>query len=493
MSFIKSNKLYMLLRVKLNNITRNEISNIIKLIFIFIVVLNIFTDKFINEFFIASISLIFSIYYFYTYGVKNYKINKFLIKIGISYFIALSMFLINNSNVNTFPKSKIILMITALVILYFINKKKEQSSEESGENLPPLTKERQRDLDRLKSYVLRSNTNIIGLNGRWGTGKSLLIEHLKNDLNEDFTFIEIDILSSNSNETQIILMNEINKTLSRNRIFSSHSPKLRSFFENEGILKNIQNQFFYDDTIFINMIKGIKKEINQLNKPLLIVYEDLDRINDFEVVQKILGVSEKLASENIKIIYQYSRDNMIDMDLGRRLTEEYLEAYLEKYIPHNINLTDIELYSLIKFKLNLDKKYDKHTTIEDIIQILEVSKSIDINDTSIAIKADFKPYLINMRRVEKFLDEVYFYLENNKEDKEYEILKRTTIIFYLIQYFIPKAYKDIKVNKDIEEIFYFIHKGEHHTLTQLYHSEEISLEEVALNGIEIVRINKIIC
>ena len=77
------------------------------------------------------------------------------------------------------------------------------------------------------------------------------------------------------------------------------------------------------------MIKGIKKEIHLLEKPLLIIYEDLDRINNFEVIQKILGISEKLSSEHIKIMYQYSKRNLegiLEVELGKlELSSNYLE------------------------------------------------------------------------------------------------------------------------------------------------------------------------
>lgn len=74
---------------------------------------------------------------------------------------------------------------------------------------------------------------MIGLNGNFGTGKSLIIEYLKKDLESEYHIIEIDVLSSNSDDIQIILMNEIDKILRSHGIFSRYSPGLLKYTNDE--------------------------------------------------------------------------------------------------------------------------------------------------------------------------------------------------------------------------------------------------------------------
>lgn len=362
----------------------------------------------------------------------------------------------------------IIIIISFLFDSLFEFGKKEETNKEK---LPILIRERGYDLNRLKLYLKEKNTNIIGLNGDFGTGKSLIIEYLKKDLGSEYYIIEIDVLSSNSDDIQIILMNEIDKILRNHGIFSRYSPKLRSFFSENNILRNIELGFFYDDTIFINMIKGIKKEIHLLEKPLLIIYEDLDRINNFEVIQKILGISEKLSSKHIKIIYQYSKRNLegiLEVELGNL---ELSSNYLEKYIHKNINLTSIGLLEMIKFQLDANKKYNEYITSDLMIKILLVPKEFQINDYRGSLKIEFKSHLINMRRVEKFLSSTYTYIKNNNIDPEKEILIRTATVFYLIEYFLPENYSNIAENRDLEDIIIFKYNNEYYTLSQIYQNK----------------------
>ena len=458
-------------------ITIDTIINFIRIIIVNLVIFQILPDRLSNLNFLIPLSILLIIYTFIKYRFKNYEFNKKVIQVCIIMCITANYRLIfcNRNKIigvlKNLTKHKISMLIIIIIICFLFALLFRKKEEINIEELPILIRERKYDLNRLKSYLKEENTNIIGLNGNFGTGKSLIIEYLKKDLKNKFYFIEIDVLSSNSDDIQIILMNEIDKLLRSKGIFSRYSPKLRSFFSGNNILRNIELGFFYDDTIFINMIRGIKKEIHLLDKPLLIIYEDLDRINNFEVIQKILGISEKLSSEHIKIIYQYSKRNLeeiLESELGNL---ELSNNYLEKYIHKNINLTIIGLLEMVKFQLDTNEKYNEYIISDLMINILYVPKNFQINDYSGSVKIEFKLHLINMRRVEKFLSSTYAYIKNNDTDPEQDILIRTAIIFYLIEYFLPESYSNIAENKDLEDIFNFKYNDDYYTLSELYNND----------------------
>lgn len=464
-------------------ITIDIIINFIRIIIVNLVIFQILPERFSSFSFLIPLSICVIIYTFIKYGFKNYELNKKVIQVFIIMCITANYRLIfcNRNKIigmlKNLTKHEISMLIIIIIICFLFASLFGKKEETNIEELPRLIREREYDLNRLKLYLKEKNTNIIGLNGNFGTGKSLIIEYLKKDLESEYYIIEIDVLSSNSDDIQIILMNEIDKILRSHGIFSRYSPKLRSFFSGNNILRNIELGFFYDDTIFINMIRGIKKEIHLLEKPLLIIYEDLDRINNFEVIQKILGISEKLSSEHIKIIYQYSKRNLegiLEIELGNL---ELSNNYLEKYIHKNINLTSIGLLEMVKFQLDTNEKYNEYITSDLMINILYVPKNFQINDYSGSVKIEFKPHLINMRRVEKFLSSTYAYIKNNNTDPEQDILIRTAIIFYLIEYFLPESYSYIAENKDLEDTFIFKYNNEYYTLSQLY-KNKLDIESI---------------
>lgn len=80
----------------------------------------------------------------------------------------------------------IIIIISFLFDSLFEFGKKEETNKEK---LPILIRERGYDLNRLKLYLKEKNTNIIGLNGDFATGKSLIIEYLKKDLGSEYYII----------------------------------------------------------------------------------------------------------------------------------------------------------------------------------------------------------------------------------------------------------------------------------------------------------------
>ena len=61
------------------------------------------------------------------------------------------------------------------------------------------------------------------------------------------------------------------------------------------------------DDSYSTIIDNLAKDINQLSRGIIVIYEDIDRINDIVLLKKIFYISEKLSdTQNTKIIYQYN-------------------------------------------------------------------------------------------------------------------------------------------------------------------------------------------
>jgi len=97
-----------------------------------------------------------------------WDLGLFIIYIGFLFVISITCFVVNVKNKNI-PLEK-----------------------------PKLMLKRKKDLEMLLYYI--NIFNIVGLNGSWGTGKSFLINELKEKIKDDYEIVEIDILSCNLEE-----------------------------------------------------------------------------------------------------------------------------------------------------------------------------------------------------------------------------------------------------------------------------------------------------
>ena len=69
------------------------------------------------------------------------------------------------------------------------------------------------------------------------------------------------------------------------------------------------------------------------------IFEDIDRIENKDTIKKIFAISEKLATKELHIVYQF--------DAGELKNKGFTYKYLEKYIPYTVNLTDIDYEKLV--------------------------------------------------------------------------------------------------------------------------------------------------
>lgn len=204
-----------------------------------------------------------------------------------------------------------------------------------------LFRERKEDLQRTKEYLNRFN--IMGINGEWGSGKTYLMKYLQNekDMQDKYEFVNIYLLSCNLDNLSQILINELEKVLIKYGIYSRYSNSLRKILASNNFIDTLFSSMFLDTNSFTASINGFKNEIRKLDKTLVIVFEDLDRINDANVIKKIFSISENLVGENIKIVYQYDQRNL------EMINECFNRNYLDKYIPYTVNLTQINFYDIV--------------------------------------------------------------------------------------------------------------------------------------------------
>ena len=429
--------------------------------------INIFKKDFlINILWIFLLSLIF--FYSFPISFKFY----FSILLGVWFFLVLQYPIYKNENwyiqfiffsiINSISfylvryfqkKSFLILSIKILVLYYFILfciilfKSVYYTSKINIENAEDLFVERKYDLERLLNYL--NYFSIIGINGEWGSGKSFLIDHLKN-----FILIKIDLLSCNVDEIQTVILNELDKLLKNQGIFSPFSPKLKKILQQGKLFENISQLFVKNDISYSEAITGLHNNLRSINKPVVIVYEDLDRVENATVIKQILDISEKIAGDNVKILYQFSETNLLDKGIER--------TYLEKYIPFILNLTDIPFESTLSYVLKQEIYKDSLLNEEDFKFLylpVYLPHFNNLNHPLTSIKFELKN--VTIRKTQLFFNELNQVI-NEKEI--YKKNKRVVILFFLLKHFYYEAYKKISSGESLLDTFTFLYQDKNDTI-----------------------------
>ena len=425
--------------------------------------------------FFYSFSISFEFYFLILLGiwffsVLQYPLNKnrywyiqfFLLSITNS----ISFYLVKYIQEESFSELTINILIVCYCILYLfiLSQKENDKSKISLKTHEELFTERKYDLKRLIDYL--NNFSIVGINGEWGSGKSFLTDHL-----QDFTLIKIDLLSCNIDEIQSVIINEIDKLLKNEGIFSPFSPKLKKIIQQGKLFENISLFFIKNDISYSEAITGLRNNLRSITKPVVIVYEDLDRVENSTVIKQILGISEKISGDNIKILYQFSEINLLEKGIDR--------AYLEKYIPFILNLTDIPFKSTLSYVLEEKSNKDFLLKEEDFTFLyspiyLPHFKNFDTLNRPLT-SMRFELTNVTIRKTQLFLTELNQVIT---EKEIYKKNKRVVILFFLLKHFYYEAYKKIYPGESILDSFTFLYQDKKDTILNwvIYcHNEKINI------------------
>ena len=446
-------------KVKFTLLSIKNIYSLIKInIFKKDFLINILWIFLLSLIFFYSFSISFKFYFSILLGVWIFLILQYPIDKNENWYIQFIFFSIINSIsfylVRYFQKKNFLILSIKILITYYLIlfciilfKCVYYTSKTNLENDGDLFVERKYDLERLLNYL--NYFSIIGINGEWGSGKSFLTDHLKN-----FILIKIDLLSCNVDEIQTVILNELDKLLKNQGIFSPFSPKLKKILQQGKLFENISQLFVKNDISYSEAITGLRNNLRSINKPVVIVYEDLDRVENTTVIKQILDISEKIAGNNIKILYQFSETNLFEKGIER--------TYLEKYIPFILNLTDIPFKSTLSYVLKQEIYQDFLLNEEDFNFLylpVYLPHFNNINRPLTSMRFELKN--ISIRKTQLFLNELNQVI-NEKEI--YKKNKRVVIIFFLLKHFYYDAYKKLSSGESILDTFTFLYQDKNDTI-----------------------------
>ena len=342
------------------------------------------------------------------------------------------------------------LLILIFIFALLLGKRKNQSKTEN------FFSEREDDCKLLLEYLRKHP--IVGLQSLWGDGKTFLCNYLKSK-NTDFYYISISLMTLQIDTVEKILVNELNSLFKQKRIFSLASSKANNYRE-----KNIPHglgEFLTKNESYTELYESIIDGVNKLDKPVVVSFEDIDRINEQNIIFKLFSIVELLSSKTnmFKVCYQYDVDKLIEI-------LKIDSKYLEKYIPFHINLTPINFERTLKVLLESGKteKLYKNILLEDISFIYQ-RQYLDFDLRKlINIESEFAiTYYFTIRSVVFFLDE----LDQLLELQEYKNNKKILITFLSIKHFLPHIYKSLSPIERFAECKFFEYEKENKNIAEI--------------------------
>ena len=277
---------------------------------------------------------------------------------------------------------------------------------------------------------------VFGLFCSWGEGKTSVINLLKNKFKENDKFLLVNFEPWHFKDEEAILAafyGQIEGTISKKfivpglrRTFTKYQKILSAGISQVGLTIDLS---FPDESIE-EIKKRIESFVSKINKKLLIIIDDIDRLQPEEILAIL-----KLVRLNAKF-----KDTIFLLSFDQIVVKKYLKdkfgmdtEYLEKLVQKPIQLPAIEQKQIDEFlNVNINRLFDQ-TAIKDATIKKFNEEFYYIYQTQ--IKKLFK----TLRHAKRFLNSLLSTFPAIKNEVNFHDF----FILEIINNFYPKVYIDI--------------------------------------------------
>lgn len=258
----------------------------------------------------------------------------------------------------------------------------------------------------IKKCDVSSRSYTIGICGKWGSGKTSVVNFLKNELKEDDTIRFITFtpwMYSSQEDITFQLLNMLASDLkskyedTRNKVKKLLNYALMSFFQytKDPLLVVASSLLAYatsKDYITLDKQKNkIMEQMKEINHRIVVVIDDVDRLVPAEINMIVKLVRSVADFPNIVYILCYD-DDIVDKALS---TGHYQgHEYIQKIIDMPIRLPSINSNSLLQPLVSSFKNITNKEKLEDYENeiMFDVVSVIDsLRDVNLLIKGfEFK-------------------------------------------------------------------------------------------------------
>ena len=290
---------------------------------------------------------------------------------------------------------------------------------------------------------------VFGLYGKWGEGKTSVLNLLRNKLEQNDDVIVFNFDPWYFSSTGALITNfyeELYRTLNQ-RFFLPNFKKIFIKYQkllSSGLkLKGINMEMPWSGESLEELRASIERLILMTGKKIIILIDDIDRLQDKSEIHQILKLV-KLSAKFKNTVFLLSFDPDI---ITRHLEEDTAtdRGFLDKIIQAPIFLASVDQHDIDKF-LYYSYSEEKHVSgIDRLFQKLQISQErikVFEQDFNNLYGTQIKRLFTTLRAAKRYLNRLYQTLPSVKNEVHLEDF----LILQLIAIFWPKVYDDIWSN-----------------------------------------------
>lgn len=291
---------------------------------------------------------------------------------------------------------------------------------------------------RLLSTKLDNGSYAIGITGEWGAGKTHFLDTLKNKIADKAEIVVFNPWMCRNPEQ---VVNDFFASL-RHQLASKHSSLSRSIHNYAQVVNSLSitavkglsigiKPKYKEESLFEKKTK-LSEKFGHLSKPVVVVIDDIDRLERNEVFEVLRLIRNTADLNNIIYIVAYDKEYVTSILEEKQIKDA--TAYLEKIFPVEIHMPKVDeeqLWQTLYVELNkqTELKIDFSKLLLDSITQDNKKLLLSILSNYRRIKRFARSYMLNFTYIQKnigkelkYLDVLWLELLQMYDKKVYNIL-----------------------------------------------------------------------
>ena len=287
----------------------------------------------------------------------------------------------------------------------------------------------------------KSNASfVIGLEGKWGSGKTTIINNVKNELKEDKDIVIIDSFDPWTYGTEnalltamydsILIKTDVKYSLyHEKRIITSLSNMLADSYKAGNIVQKLLFSQCDDYEEAEKVKERLKQYIERTNKKIVFIVDNMDRAEGSNIIFLLKLIGTVFDLPNIIYVLSYDRDRINEI---LKDVTHINPRYVEKIINQEIKVPLLQ-------EEKLREVYA--TCIDNILRAYGVKKEeiLDLEPVIEVICTNVKDLRIFKRMINSVFVSVFW--------QKNSLYKRDLLAIEVIRFIQPELYNRINENK----------------------------------------------
>jgi hypothetical protein len=285
---------------------------------------------------------------------------------------------------------------------------------------------------------------VFGLNGQWGSGKTSVLNLLRNRLRRDKSIILVDFNPWYFSSAEVLVhrfYSGVAVAINREFFFPDMLALARKY---SAILTPIFKRFRVDIDLGKSNVEDVKQQVEQYilqtNRRIVVIVDDIDRADDEGLLSVFRTV--RLTAEFNKTIFLLAYD---DDQVCAHLKRLNIPAeYLEKIVQNPIQIPALDQGDIDRFLLYSDAQSRSQIDILfDKIGIGQEDRAEFDKKVVEIYPPHLRPFFQTLRSAKRFLNSLSTRLPVVRD----EVYLLDFVLLELLRVFAPRVYDDVYENR----------------------------------------------